>query len=59
MKTKTFDCVEMKHEGARRIYEELKDKTVEEQIDYWRRGTEDLKAWILEERKKRSVSSPY
>lgn len=43
MKTKTFDCVEMKRKAARRIYEELKDKSVEEQIEYWRRGTEEMK----------------
>ena len=43
MKQKTFDCVEMKRKAARRIYEELKDKTVEEQIEYWRKGTEEMK----------------
>jgi len=43
MKTKMFDCVEMKRKAARRIYEELKDKTVEEQIEYWRKGTEEMK----------------
>ena len=53
-KTKTFDCVEMKRKGAERIYQELKDKTIEEQVEYWRRGTEELKRWIEEERKKRS-----
>ena len=42
-KTKTFDCVEMKRKAARRIYEELKDKSVEEQIEYWRKGTEEMK----------------
>lgn len=43
MKVKTFDCVEMKRQAARRIYEELKDKTVEEQVEYWRKGTEIMK----------------
>jgi len=37
MKTKTFDCVEMKREASKRIYEELKGKSVEEQIEYWRK----------------------
>ncbi|MCG3198991.1 MAG: hypothetical protein HUU16_04460 [Candidatus Omnitrophica bacterium] len=40
MKTKTFDCVEMKHKAGQRIYEQLKGKTVEEQIDFWRKVEE-------------------
>ena len=55
MKTRTFDCVEMKRKGAERIYEELKGKTVEEQVEYWRRGTEELKTWIERERAKESA----
>jgi hypothetical protein len=47
MKTKTkkkFDCVEMMHEGALRIYEETKDMSVEEEVAYWRkRHAEALK----------------
>ncbi len=31
-----FDCVEMMHEGALRIHEELKGKSREEQLAYWR-----------------------
>lgn len=33
---KSFDCVEMMHEAALRIHEELKGKTREEQLAYWR-----------------------
>ena len=36
MKTKTFDCVEMKRRGAERIYEQLKGKSMEEQVAFWR-----------------------
>lgn len=36
MKTKTFDCVEMMHQGALRIYEETKGMTMEEELAYWR-----------------------
>jgi hypothetical protein len=36
MKTKTFDCVEMKRRGSQRIYEATKDMTHEQQIAYWR-----------------------
>ena len=35
-KTKTFDCVEMMHRGALRIYEETKGMSVEEELAYWR-----------------------
>ncbi len=37
---KSFDCVEMMHEGALRIYEELRGKTREEQLAYWRQRNE-------------------
>jgi len=37
MKTKTFDCVEMKHKAGQRIYRRLKGKSVEEQIEFWRK----------------------
>ncbi len=41
MKTKkSFDCVEMMHEGALRIYEETKDMTQAEELAYWRRMNE-------------------
>ena len=42
MKTKTFDCIKMKDEGAARIYEETKDMSVEEKLEYWRKHTEAL-----------------
>jgi len=35
-KTKTFDCVEMMHREALRIYEETKDMSVEEELAHWR-----------------------
>lgn len=34
---KKFDCVEMMHEAALRIYERTKDMTVEEEAAYWRK----------------------
>ena len=36
MKTKTFDCIEMKRQGSQRIYEAIKDMTIEQKIAYWR-----------------------
>ena len=41
MKTKTFDCVEMKRRAAQRIYEETKDLTPQQKIEYWRRRSEE------------------
>jgi len=42
MKTKTFDCVEMKRQGSRRIYERIKDMTSQEELAYWRERTSVL-----------------
>lgn len=43
MKTKTFDCVQMKRQGAEQVMKQLEGKTVAEQIEYWQKGTEELK----------------
>ncbi len=43
MKTKTFDCVQMKRRGAEAIQSKLKGKSVEHQLKHWRKGTEELK----------------
>ena len=43
MKTKTFDCVEMKRQGALRIHERLKEMTIEEQITHWRQRSEEFR----------------
>jgi hypothetical protein len=42
MKTKSFDCVEMKRRGSLRIYEETKDLTPEEKAAYWKRQNEGM-----------------
>ena len=42
MTTKTFDCVRMKRQGAERVMKRLEGMTIQEQIEYWRQGTEDL-----------------
>lgn len=43
MKTKTFDCVEMKREASERIYQQLKGKSVKEQIEFWQKIEEKYK----------------
>ena len=42
MKTKarTFDCVEMMHRGALRIYNETRGMSVQEELAYWRQRHE-------------------
>ncbi len=43
-KPKPFDCVEMMHQGAARVREDLAGKSLEEQAAYWRAKTEALRA---------------
>jgi hypothetical protein len=42
MKTKTFDCVEMKRRGAELVRQRLAGMSLEEEIDYWRRRSEEF-----------------
>jgi hypothetical protein len=42
MKTKTFDCVEMKHQGAARLQALLEGMTMEEEVAFWREREEKL-----------------
>ncbi|MBN1341420.1 MAG: hypothetical protein JXQ73_02005 [Phycisphaerae bacterium] len=42
MKAKAFDCVEMKRRGSLRIYEETKDLTFAQKVEYWRRKSEEM-----------------
>jgi hypothetical protein len=45
MTKKRFDCVEMQHEGGRRIYEAVKGMTFEEEVAYWRKRNASLRRW--------------
>jgi hypothetical protein len=36
---KTFDCTELQHIGAERIYEETRNMTLEEEAAYWEERT--------------------
>jgi len=56
MKKKAFDCVEMKRKGAQKVYEALKGKTRDEQVEYWRGRNEETRRW-LRRRKKTGVAS--
>lgn len=43
MKTKTFDCVQMKRQGAELVRKQLEGKSFQQQLKYWQKGTEELK----------------
>jgi len=55
MKTKTFDCVEMKRRGARAVYEAVKGMTVEQELEYWRCKTNELRGKLKAERAKQEA----
>jgi len=41
MKKKKFDCVEMMHRAGRKIYQETKNLTFQERVEYWRKKSEE------------------
>ena len=51
MKTKTFDCVQMKRRGGELVRKQLEGKSFEQQLEYWRKGTEELKKLQTQARK--------
>jgi hypothetical protein len=46
---KPFDCVEMKHNAARKIQKELKGKSIEEKLAYWNKEYQKQKKSICRE----------
>ena len=42
MKTKTFDCVEMKQRGAELVRQRLAGMSRDEEIEYWRQRSEQF-----------------
>ena len=43
MKTKTFDCVEMKQRGGARVQQVIAGMTPQQELEYWRNQTEQLR----------------
>lgn len=43
MKTKTFDCVEMKHRGAEQLKEKIDRLTVQQELAFWAERSSELK----------------
>ena len=42
-KGKTFDCVEMQHRGGEKIQEETKGITLEQELAFWQRRSQELR----------------
>jgi hypothetical protein len=40
---KTFDCVEMMHQGAEQVRKQVEGMTLEEELIFWRAQTEALR----------------
>ena len=40
---KTFDCIKMKRRGAERIYTQIANMTLKEQLAFWQERTELLR----------------
>ena len=55
-KTKAFDCVEMKRRGAERIYEQLKGKSIEEQVAFWQQKDREFEEYRKARRAERKAS---
>ncbi len=54
---KRFDSVEMKRIGAKRLYDELKPMSFEQQVQFWKERTTALRALQEEKRKSKSVTA--
>lgn len=42
-KKKTFDCVDMMHQGAEHVRRQVEGMTREEELAYWRQQTDALR----------------
>lgn len=56
-KTKTFDCVDMKHQGAELVRKVIENASVQEELHYWRKGTKELRRLQEEIKKQKEKSS--
>jgi hypothetical protein len=43
---KKFDCVEMKHRGAKKVCEAIQGMTLDEEVAYWRKRTKEARRWL-------------
>lgn len=57
MKNKSFDCVEMKRKGAESVYKKVASLSIEEQLEYWRKGSASLRKQMQPEDKKNAQAA--
>ena len=55
MKTKTFDCVQMKRRGAELVRKQLEGKSLKQQLEFWKKGTSQLKGLQKNQEKRDSL----
>ncbi len=58
MKQKTFDCVEMMHQGGEKILREIEGMTPQQETEYWRQRTQKLRDHQRELHDHRAPSVP-
>jgi hypothetical protein len=61
MRTKTFDCVEMKHRGAEKIQGKIKGMTLEQELAFWQERSRELQERqeaLQQKRKSSLVTTP-
>lgn len=57
MKTKAFDCVEMKRRGSKKVYDTTKDMAREEEVAYWRKCTQEMRCDVERRRQSKDTSA--
>ena len=54
-KKKKFDCMEMKRKGAEKLHMVISGMTLDEELSFWKQGTDELRVRQDEIRKSRRV----
>lgn len=57
MRAKSFDCIQMKRQGAELVRKQLEGKSFDEQLEYWRKGTEESKKLQAQAKEKDNPST--
>jgi len=57
MKIKTFDCVEMKRRGAEEVQKQIVGMTPQQELDFWKQQTEELRRLQQHLRKTRTTTT--
>jgi len=55
-KRKKFDCVEMKRKGAEKLHKVISGMTLEEELSFWKQGTDELRVRQNEIRRSRQMA---